>query len=216
MFIGLGAEQRFWLQVRKGAECWKWIGGTDQDGYGVFNGEVDDIRYRRAHRYSFALHGKLDPGPKQVLHSCDNPSCVNPDHLFLGTVADNMADKIAKGRARVLRGEESGPAKLSDRAALEILSDPRPYSQIAADYGVTPSTVASMKNRQSWRHLQVDVVKGSHRGAHRRGASDKLTEQDVRQIRASPDAGKELAARYGVSPQTICGIRKLRTWKHVV
>lgn len=87
--------KRFWDKVRKTDECWNWVGCLNDDGYG-------SIRYenkaRKAHRISYLLeYGAFDERLR-VLHSCDNPTCVRPDHLFLGTQGDNMRDMVLKGR----------------------------------------------------------------------------------------------------------------------
>lgn len=215
MFIGLPAEERYRLQTRKVDGCWKWRGAKDRDGYGIFDAEWKGVRYTKAHRFSYAFHLGEDPGLRQVLHRCDNPECTNPEHLFLGSNADNMADKIAKGRARVARGEESGPAILSESQARAILADPRPYAEISSEYGVATSTISSLKNRDSWRHLEVSAIKGNPNRTHRRGVSDKITPEIVREIRASKEQGKVLAQRYGISPQSVTDIRKRRSWAHV-
>ena len=215
MFKCLSAEERVNRQVIKKDGCWGWRGSVDKDGYPIFKGAVNGVEYRRATRYSFALHKGEDPGGRQVCHCCDNPTCSNPDHLFLGTIADNMADKIAKGRLRVARGEGSGRAVLSERDVVSILGDPRPYAAIGAEYGVAAATIGSIKARASWGHLDEPVVKGSNRGRHRVGASDKLNVEIVREIRASSERGRDLAAKFGVSQQTITDIRKYRSWKHV-
>lgn len=206
---------RFWYQVRKGDGCWEWAGGRDVDGYGVFKSEHDGVEYRRAHRYSFAIHkGRIRPG-MAVCHTCDNPPCVNPDHLFLGSAAENMADKIAKGRGRVLVGEKHGQAILTEDQAKAILNDPRPHSHIASDYNVHPATISSLKTRVSWPHLGPARGVKAKRVSPRKGVSDKITPEIVREIRTSPTRGMDLAVRFGVTKQTITDIRKRRSWAHV-
>jgi hypothetical protein len=90
----ISPEIRFWAKVQKTEGCWIWCGGQDKNGYGIIRAG------QRAHRRSWELH--FGPVPKNlwILHHCDNPSCVRPDHLWLGTVTDNNADMIAKGRHR--------------------------------------------------------------------------------------------------------------------
>lgn len=214
MFVGKPAEERFLMQVKKTDACWIWIACRDADGYGIFRGEVRGLKYTRAHRFSYALHTADVPRYKHVLHRCDNPWCVNPSHLFLGTNADNMADKVAKGRALGPRGIASHSAVLTEEQVKAVAIDPRPYAAIAADYEVTPQTVGDIKNRRSWRHIEVSPVKGRKIGPNR-GKSDKLNPQFVREIRASAERLATLAEHYGVSKQTICDIRKRRSWKHV-
>lgn len=216
MFRGLPAEERFFMQVKKTDTCWEWIGARDQDGYGIFKGEVAGVLFRRAHRFSLAYHtGDLLIGT-QALHSCDNPCCVNPAHLRAGTPAENMAEKVAKGRCNVPKGAGNGQAILTDEQAAAILADPRPYAAIAADYGVSASTVGSLKQRLSWRHVEGEVIR--HKRIGKQGETcyaAKITAQDVLEIRASSESGKSLALKYGVSPQSITDIRKHRSWKHI-
>lgn len=215
---GMSAEERFWHQVKKGDGCWLWAGATDRDGYGIFRGSIAGKLYTKAHRFSYTLHtGELVPDGKVVMHSCDNPRCVNPDHLSLGTTLDNMLDKVAKGRAKVPKGELAPTAILTEEQVRKIVLDPRPYAQIAADYGVKASTIGSIKQKVSWRSLEIDEVVHAERIGMRgeKQWSTKLTENDVREIRSSPLSGKELAEKFGLSPQAISSIRKRRNWKHV-
>jgi hypothetical protein len=109
--------------------------------------------FTRAHRFSYALHTGDLLVNMQALHTCDNPSCVNPDHLFSGTIADNMRDKAQKGRSRAPVGEQNGHAILTERQVRRILKDPRPYAEIAAQYNVAASTIGSIKQRYSWKHI---------------------------------------------------------------
>lgn len=111
--------ERFWAKVQRGAEgeCWLWIGGRDSWGYGAIN-----IKGKQtgAHRFAWELaNGPISEG-KFVLHDCpagDNPSCVNPAHLRLGTHAENMADRQRKGRCARPAGEKNPRAKLTEDLA---------------------------------------------------------------------------------------------------
>ena len=153
LFRGLPAEERFAKSVTKTEGCWIWKASKDKNGYGIFRGMIGNTVFTKAHRYSYALHtGDLLIG-MQALHTCDNPSCVNPEHLFAGTNADNMRDKAQKGRSKVPVGEKHGKAVLTERQVRHILKDPRPYVEIATQYNVAPSTIGSVKQRVSWKHL---------------------------------------------------------------
>jgi hypothetical protein len=89
-------KARFWVKVKQKVQCWEWTGCLNKNGYGTFNLKEETL----VHRISYQIfHGKLEKNI-QVLHKCDNPKCVNPDHLFVGTHSDNMKDKVSKGRSR--------------------------------------------------------------------------------------------------------------------
>lgn len=91
-------EKRFWERVNKQPDgCWLWTGTTNLRGYGIL---ARNNTMQLAHRFSYELHKGVIPDGMFVCHSCDNPPCVNPDHLWLGTNADNVSDMVAKGRAR--------------------------------------------------------------------------------------------------------------------
>lgn len=120
--------------------CVLWLAGTSQ-GYGTFANPGGD---RSAHRAAWMLkHGPI-PAGMQVLHKCDVRLCVNPDHLFLGTIADNMTDKARKRRAL---------GKLTADAALAIYRDARPGRQIAREHGVAEGVVRGIRN--GWYHQAV-------------------------------------------------------------
>lgn len=127
-------------------DCWEWSGNTDPCGYGRIKslGKLFSV-----HRIAYELWvGSVND--KFVLHSCDNPSCFNPNHLFLGTHTDNMRDMTAKGRGVVpaLTGEKHPSAKLSDEDVNKILLDTRSQYVIADDYGITQAHVSNIKNRK--------------------------------------------------------------------
>lgn len=150
------AIKRFWSKViiRSADECWEWQSGTSPEGYGVFriNGKS-----QRAHRFAWFLHtGEM---PKLlILHSCDNPPCVNPAHLREGTDADNVKDKCQ--RKRQAKGESQGHSKLKESQVKEIIQailEGKMLTQIAANYGVSANCVGSIKQKRNWTHLTENV-----------------------------------------------------------
>jgi hypothetical protein len=206
------------MQYKEVGECWEWIGAVEKDNYGVFQGEVAGVMYHRAHRFSWAFYTQSRiPKGMFICHSCDNPRCVNPAHLWMGTLRENYDDMVRKGRRRTeQRGEMSHRAKLTENQAKAILIDPRPYAEIAASYGVAATTITSIKNRESWAHVQVDhIAKNSPGGPHRRGMGTKITEEIVREIRKSTEQGVLLAQKYGISNVLVSNIRRRKVWKHV-
>jgi len=99
-------DERFWSRVDKSGDCWIWTGYRDRKTYGIVERRRDGRRETRAHRWAWILtHGPIPDG-LFVLHRCDNPPCVRPDHLWLGTTDDNMADMAAKGRAHRVKTPE--------------------------------------------------------------------------------------------------------------
>ncbi|MCX4703916.1 HNH endonuclease [Streptomyces sp. NBC_01352] len=145
---------RFWSKVDPTGDCWLWTAHIKPQGYGQFT--VRNEQFYGAHAVSYALvHGPIPPG-KVVCHRCDNPPCVNPDHLFLGTQADNAADMIAKGRAPRTRGIARANARLTDEAVQHIRSASRYHGLIrdlAAQFGVSTTTVRAVRNGRKWRHV---------------------------------------------------------------
>ncbi len=134
--------------------CWVWMGALDGDGYGKMQTGSRtncDSRLVGAHRLSWEIHnGTIPPGKGYhgtcVLHRCDNPPCVNPEHLFLGSNADNNADKIAKGRGRCLRGAAHGRAKLTDAEVARIrgLNGTLTHREISKQFGVSHGHVSNL------------------------------------------------------------------------
>ena len=131
--------------------CVLWVAAANNpQGYGRM--AVRGVRMTSG-RAAYELKvGPVPPG-LQVLHRCDNPRCVNPEHLFLGTNADNVADKVSKGRQARLQGAKHPSVKLTEQQVLSIRSDQRRHSLIAADYAIHRSTVSYIKRGQLWAHL---------------------------------------------------------------
>ena len=121
--------------------CWEWQGTLDSNGYGVLK-----INYRqhKAHRVAYAAYVE-DPKGMFVCHHCDNPKCINPKHLFLGTPADNMKDKATKGRASRFVGERNPMSKLTDEQTACVVDDSRTQREIAQAYGISQSRVSKIK-----------------------------------------------------------------------
>lgn len=145
--------ERFWSKVDKsGGEdvCWIWKEGKCRNGYGKFWAQNMTIR---AHRASFIISkGKIPSDKPYVCHTCDNPSCVNPRHLFAGSNMDNVNDMISKGRIRI--GDRCGAAKLTDSQAMmiiELLKDGKhTHRWIAGQFGVHRTTVSLIANGKTW------------------------------------------------------------------
>lgn len=143
---------RFWVKVdRKEGECWLWTASTTgQMDHGQFTYRVAGKQVHiYAHRFSWELHRGAIPDGLCVLHQCDVPRCVNPDHLFLGTKADNLAD--ARNKGRLIDG--LGARKLSDDAYREILATPivrgsGTGNALAAKYGVSKITISKIRHRK--------------------------------------------------------------------
>lgn len=131
--------------------CWLWDAALDSGGYGRFNDGHKKAEF--AHRLSYREHKGLIPAGMCVCHSCDVRACVNPDHLFLGTVADNNADKMSKGRHTPTKGARNGMARLNDATVAEIYQATGSQSEIARRFNITQPSVSLIKLRKTWKHL---------------------------------------------------------------
>lgn len=141
-------EIRFWNKVTKSSACWTWTGSLGGSRYGVFklNGKLI-----KAHRASWVFSGKTIPDGMKVLHRCDNPVCVNPDHLFIGTQRDNILDMENKGRGRHPSGANHSKAKLSEESVEFIRNSKIPMADLARQFGVARQSVFKIKRNINWR-----------------------------------------------------------------
>ena len=145
--------ERFWDKVAIGDvdACWLWSACRNRQGYGLFwlNGKM-----HLAHRLVVCLRTG-DPGV--AMHACDTPACCNPAHIAIGTQADNMADRDAKGRNNQPKGEANGEAKLTEVEVIEIRERYAAggiyQKQLAAEYGVDRSRISYIVLRKNWAHL---------------------------------------------------------------
>ena len=149
-------QDRFWAKVDKSNPngCWEWTGCLHQKGYGLFNW-TDDGAGRLAHRFSAKYIGNMDINGLCVCHHCDNRKCINPSHLFVGTIMDNNKDMENKGRRGETgaKGSINGRAKLTEQQVLEIRALPGPHSKIAKYYNVSLFTIDNIRARKTWRHI---------------------------------------------------------------
>ncbi len=144
-------SDRFYEKVmaEPNSGCWLWTGCVKNTGYGRIQ---VGRRCVLAHRVSYELHRDPIPPGMHVLHRCDQPGCVNPNHLFLGTHLDNMADREAKGRNNPVRGEAQGTAKLTEADVRKIRAASGKQRDIAKEFGITQANVWSIRARKTWAH----------------------------------------------------------------
>ena len=143
-------EERFFEKVKKGDGCWEWTANKNNKGYGMLGGPKTPDRKGRlmlAHRVSYRLAYGGIPKGKWVLHRCDNPGCVNPDHLFLGNNVANVRDMHSKGRGWGGIGPETA------YAILWCSASEMPRKKIMDEYGVSLHVVKDIVSRRSWSSL---------------------------------------------------------------
>lgn len=130
--------------------CTEWLGARNRQGYGRI---VRGDNQMAAHRVSYELHKGPIPDGLLIRHTCDNPPCVNPDHLLIGTVRDNSQDSIERGRHA--HGETAGPTKLNEDQVKEIiqLKGRMTQREIGELYGISREAVSGIHTRRNWKHL---------------------------------------------------------------
>lgn len=146
--------ERFWSKVNvcEKIRCWEFRGSKNNGGYGNFRHQGKTMK---AARVAFFL--RKGYWPRNACHSCDNPACCNPDHIFDGSHKDNMQDMVKKGRNKADRGEKHGGAVLTDKAVIEIRTAYKNGSvsmaALATQFGCSFSTIQRVIKRTNWTHL---------------------------------------------------------------
>lgn len=156
-------QKRFWAKVDKSRECWEWTGAKNLKGYGRF--KINGRTYS-PHRLVWEWENGPIPEGMFICHHCDNPPCVNLDHLFCGTRSENMLDAASKGRipgntknhsVSSVQGEKNFFSKLTRRDVFEIRrlasGKQMTYRQMAKRFGVNKSTIGSIVRREKWKHI---------------------------------------------------------------
>jgi hypothetical protein len=139
-------QVRFWRYVSKSSGCWLWTGKRERNGYGRIQQGGKDSPLIGAHRLSYEIHHGPIPAGMVVMHSCDNPACVNPAHLSVGTFKQNTADMARKGRRR-------GRIILTSEQVAAIRASNEPARTVAPLYGVSKSAIWAVRTGQNWKDI---------------------------------------------------------------
>lgn len=147
---GLPITERLWLYIEPepNSGCWLWTGTTTIHGYGTIT--MNRRPGTKVHRASYEAYKGPIPEGMHVLHKCDVRCCVNPDHLFLGTNADNVADKVAKGRQAIMQHTKHSP-----ETVLAVRGATGSHRAISKRLGVSKSMVHAIKANLIWKHLNT-------------------------------------------------------------
>lgn len=159
------AFYRFSMSYKVNPEtmCWDWIGSLNRGSKRQYGTIKVDKKSVSAHRFSWEVYNQKEvPLSMFVMHKCDNPKCVNPMHLMIGSHSDNMIDMVQKNRQakgvkfsnrKSAKGSKNGLAKLTEKQALEIFQDARSQRAIAQEYGISQPCVNNIKLKKTWKEI---------------------------------------------------------------
>lgn len=187
---------RLWSYVNKKVDgvCWPWMAASTRQGYGIFGvcGRLFTVT-----RLIYALTYKQDPGKLYVLHTCDNPRCCNPSHLFLGTKKDNTIDMDKKGRRVKALGEKNGQSKLTVKDIITIRKSRKFVKELAEEYAVSDTLISLIQLGKIWKLAGGPV----------RVKQPYLTNKQISAIRKSKCLQKEIALQYGITQAHVSNIK---------
>jgi HNH endonuclease len=195
---GVPLEDR--VVVDEATGCLLWTGSTNTSGYGIIRAEGENVAHRAAYR---KYVGPIPEGA-HVLHTCDRPACVWPEHLFLGSHEDNMLDMKLKGRSRGAVGSINAAAKITESQAINIMCDPRPQGVIAGEYGLTRHMIDKIQNGSAWKH----VFKKKYKAERLSQRPKPLTKAQVARIKKDPRTQMQIADAFGTSQSTVSLIKR--------
>lgn len=209
---------RFWKYISKGptdSDCWKWTGATDQNGYGRLSLGVG-LGPVKSHRFSYEIHKGPIPEGMNICHSCDNPNCSNPGHLWAGTQKENMTDAFLKGRIDNFVhafGEGNNAATLTNEQATQIRKE---FAAGATEHFLREkynnSNISRIVRNQVYADPNFTPINGNAKSRpHRR----VLNDEQVSYVLSSSTPSRAMAKELNVSPPTILSVRKNKGYKNV-
>ena len=198
------------------AECWNWQGHCNKKGYAMLSIGGRKGLYARVSRLAYYFeYGPFDESLK-ACHTCDNPQCVNPNHIFLGTSKDNTDDMYKKGRESLppnFYGEEVKTAKLTEEQVLEIYNSNLNTRELSELYNVSATQIHRILTGKSWAHLNLKPKQLKHFIPE---PKRELSDEDVRYIRNSKERNVELAKQFNCDASHIGKIKKFKARKDII